>query len=232
MSEYMERHTVSRLVGSPPGYVGYGEGGQLTEAVRRNPYSIVLLDEFEKAHPDVYNMLLAVLDEGWLTDAEGQRVSFRNTIIVGTSNIGSDILTERRRPVGIGAQSEAWDDTDERKAVMEEVRRFLRPEFINRLDDIIIFRRLTKAELRKILDLQLADLVRRVAAKGVKLTIAPEVPARILASVDSEHYGARPLRRKVEQWLENEIATLLIGRAGNLPPEIRAEATPNGVALR
>ncbi len=122
----MERHDVAKLIGSPPGYVGYGEGGQLTEQVRQKPYSVVLFDEIEKAHPDVFNVLLQVLDEGWLTDGEGQKVSFRNSVIIGTSNIGSEILTDRKRPVGLGAQDAAWDAGQERAAVMGEVRKFLK----------------------------------------------------------------------------------------------------------
>ncbi len=222
MSEYMEKHSVSKLIGSPPGYVGFGEGGQLTERVRRQPYSVILFDEFEKAHPDVYHMLLQVLDEGWLTDAEGTRVSFRNTVIVGTSNLGSEILTERKRPMGIGAQSEAFDATDERRAVMEEVRRFLRPEFLNRLDEIVVFRRLAQAELREILKVQLANLAARVAAQGSRLEVAPEVEAFLLEGVDAAHYGARPLRRRVEQLLENEVATRLISHRGASQGTVRA----------
>ncbi len=210
MSEYMEKHSVSKLIGSPPGYVGYGEGGQLTEKVRRNPYSVVLFDEFEKAHPDVYNILLQVLDEGWLTDAEGQRVSFRNTIIVGTSNIGSEILTDRKRPVGIGAQNAEWDRDDEQKAVMNEVRTFLRPEFINRLDEIIIFKRLGMDDLKKILDIQLKDLARRLDKSGYALTIEPSVREHLLKGIDTVNYGARPLRRKLEQLIENSVASFLI----------------------
>ncbi len=218
MSEYMEKHSVSKLIGSPPGYVGYGEGGQLTEKVRRNPYSVVLFDEFEKAHPDVYNILLQVLDEGWLTDAEGQRVSFRNTIIVGTSNIGSEILTDRKRPVGIGAQNEGWSQDDEQKAVMKEVRSFLRPEFINRLDEIIIFKRLGMDELKQILQLQLADLAKRLQKNGYGIEMGPGVSDFLLKGIDTVNYGARPLRRKLEQLIENSVASFLISS----PPQAGA----------
>ena len=210
MSEYMERHTVSRLIGSPPGYVGYGEGGQLTEQVRRQPYSVVLLDEFEKAHPDVYNVMLQVLDEGWLTDAEGRRVSFRNCVIIGTSNLGSEILTDRKRPVGIGAQNEEWNSDEEQAAVMGEVKRYLRPEFINRLDEIIVFNRLSRDDLNQILDLQLEDLKERLKATGLSLIFDAAARDLIIEGIDSLNYGARPLRRKLEQLVENKIANFLI----------------------
>ena len=233
MSEFMEKHAVSRLIGSPPGYIGYGEGGQLTERVRRQPYSVVLFDEFEKAHPDVYHLLLQVLDEGWLTDSEGTRVSFRNTIIVGTSNLGSEILTERRRPVGIGAQNAEWSRDEEQKAVLDEVRRFLRPEFINRLDEIIVFNRLGANEVERILDLQLNDLRNRLKHAGRTLTIDQAVRALILEGIDTDHYGARPLRRKIEQLIENRIATFLIG--GGAPAgaslHIKVAADKRGIEI-
>lgn len=227
MSEYMEKHSISKLIGSPPGYVGYGEGGQLTERIRRQPYSVVLFDEFEKAHPDVYNILLQVLDEGWLTDSEGRKVSFRNTVIVGTSNIGSEILTERRRPVGIGAQSEAFDDDDERAAVMDEVRRFLRPEFINRLDEIIIFRRLDGDELVKIMAKQLADLSERLKKAGLELEIGEGVADFVMKGVDTDNYGARPLHRRIEQLIENPIANIIIS-TGTKPGSKLLVAVANG----
>jgi ATP-dependent Clp protease ATP-binding subunit ClpC len=232
MSEFMERHTVSRLIGAPPGYVGYGEGGQLTERVRRQPYSVILLDEFEKAHPDVYNVLLPVLDEGWLTDGEGNRVSFRNCIVVGTSNIGSDILAERRRPVGIGAQNADWSRGEEQEAVMEQVRRFLRPEFINRLDSIIIFNRLGKDELRRVIDLQIAGLARRLEAAGLNLEFSEAAKELVLGSVDTERYGARPLRRKLEQLVENEIARLMIERRDARGATIRVDVEDGKVRVR
>ena len=210
MSEFMEKHSVSKLIGSPPGYVGYGEGGQLTERVRRQPYSVVLFDEFEKAHSDVYNLLLQVLDEGWLTDGEGNRVSFRNCVIIGTSNIGSEILTDRKRPIGMGMQYEEWDQGDERAEVMKEVKKFLRPEFINRLDEIIVFNRLEMKELEKILDLQVDDLRKRMAERGLELKIGKDVKEHILKSIDSTNYGARPLRRRLEHMVENKIAALMI----------------------
>lgn len=231
MSEFMEKHSVARLIGAPPGYVGYGEGGQLTEKIRRNPYSIVLFDEFEKAHPDVYNILLQVLDEGWLTDGEGQRVSFRNAIVVGTSNIGSEHLVDRRKPVGIGAQSEDWSSDEESKAIMGEVKRFLRPEFINRLDEIVIFNRLSRSDLAQIADLQINELRGRIEALGYKLEIAPEVIPHILESIDTLSYGARPVRRKIEQMIENEIASVLISLTGRNSGDIRVSLQNGKVAV-
>lgn len=210
MSEYMEKHSVSKLVGSPPGYVGYGEGGQLTEKVRHQPYSVVLFDEFEKAHPDVYNILLQVLDEGWLTDSEGQRVSFRNCVVIGTSNIGSEHLTQKKRPLGIAAQTEPYDETEERNLVMAEVKNYLRPEFINRLDEIIVFHRLGAPELQSILEIQIRDLARRLERLGLGLEVSDLARKSLLEGVESSPYGARPLRRRLEQTVENEIANLLV----------------------
>ncbi|MEY4631574.1 MAG: hypothetical protein RIQ81_1694 [Pseudomonadota bacterium] len=217
MSEYMEKHTVSRLVGSPPGYVGYGEGGQLTEKVRQHPYSVVLFDEFEKAHPDIYNILLQVLDEGWLTDAEGQRVSFRNCVIIGTSNIGSEHLTQKRRPVGIAAQAEPIDAAAEKALVMGEVKNFLRPEFINRLDEIIVFGRLGAEELERILDMQLDALSSRLGKIGYSLELSAAARKGLLEGIDASTYGARPLRRRLEQTIENQMASLLVSE--NPPPQ-------------
>jgi len=210
MSEYMEKHSVSKLIGSPPGYVGYGEGGQLTEKIRRQPYSVVLFDEFEKAHPDVFNILLQVLDEGWLTDGEGQRVSFRNCIIVGTSNIGASELSERKRAVGWNVQNEEWTKDDENKAVMEVVKQSFRPEFINRLDEIIIFNRLQMSDLRLILDIQIEDLASRMKSINMSLEFNKEAKDFILDNIDTTNFGARPVRRALEQMVENKIATKLI----------------------
>ena len=210
MSEYMEKHSISKLVGSPPGYVGYGEGGQLTEKVRQQPYSVVLFDEFEKAHPDTYNLLLQVLDEGWLTDSEGQRVSFRNCVIIGTSNIGSEHLNLKKRPMGIAAQSEPVDEGAEKNLVMNEVKNYLRPEFINRLDEIIIFHRLGVSELQAILEIQLKDLAARLVPLGLKMELSAEARKALLEGIDASTYGARPLRRRIEQTVENEIANLLV----------------------
>ncbi|MBP6217367.1 MAG: ATP-dependent Clp protease ATP-binding subunit [Oligoflexales bacterium] len=210
MSEYMERHSVSKLIGSPPGYVGFGEGGQLTEKVKHSPYSVILLDEFEKAHPDVYNILLPVLDEGWLTDAEGQKVSFRNCIIIGTSNIGAHILVDKKRPVGLVANDDLEEEGEERAEMMKELKKFLRPEFINRLDEVVIFNRLSKEELSKILDIQKKDLEERLKNLGLDLVWDEGVSSFVLAQIDTFQYGARPLKRKLELLIENKIANFLI----------------------
>jgi ATP-dependent Clp protease ATP-binding subunit ClpC len=210
MSEYMAKHDVSKLIGSPPGYVGYGEGGQLTEKVKRQPYSVVLFDEFEKAHPDVFNILLQILDEGWLTDSEGQRVSFANCVIIGTSNMGSEVMSERRTPIGIGAQVNEWSKDQETKEIFKIVKGFLRPEFINRLDEIIIFNRLDSDQFREIVEIMLNDLSKRLARLNVELQVTDAVRDGLVKSIDTANYGARPLKRKMEEKIENPIASLLI----------------------
>ncbi|MGE0171481.1 MAG: ATP-dependent Clp protease ATP-binding subunit [Oligoflexales bacterium] len=210
MSEFMERHDVAKLIGSPPGYVGYGEGGQLTEQVRRQPYSVVLFDEFEKAHPDVFNILLQVFDEGWLTDGEGNRVSFRNCVIVGTSNIGADILSESKRPIGIGSQLAEWSKDDQNKELFKVIKKHFRPEFINRLDEIIVFNKLGEEELRRILDLNIADLKKRLVPMQLDLDFREDAKKKLVSDIDTMNYGARPLKRRLEQWVENKIASLII----------------------
>ena len=210
MSEYMQRHDVSKLIGSPPGYVGYKDGGQLTEKVKHQPYSVILLDEFEKAHPDVYNLLLPVLDEGWLTDGEGQKVSFRNCIIIGTSNLGSQYLTEQKRPVGIGSRDFDNNRDSQYNAVMQEVKNFLRPEFINRLDEIIIFERLNNEELKEILNIQVNDLAERLNALNLILKFSDPAKDFVLNSIKDLTYGARPIKRKMEVLVENKVASLII----------------------
>ena len=210
MSEYMQKHEVSKLIGSPPGYVGYGEGGQLTEKVKRQPYSVVLFDEFEKAHPDVFNILLQILDEGWVTDAEGQRVSFANCIIIGTSNIGSDVMSERRTPIGIGVEVNDWSKDDAAKEVLKIVKSYLRPEFINRLDEIIIFNKLDKTQFRRIADIMITDLQKRLKKLKVGLDFPDAARQILVETIDTAHFGARPLKRKLEELVENPISALLI----------------------
>lgn len=213
MSEYMQRHDVAKLIGSPPGYVGYGEGGQLTEAVKNNPYSVVLFDEFEKAHPDVFNILLQILDDGRLTDGEGQTVSFENAIIIGTSNIGSSIMMDRKKRVGLAVgEDDRFSEDEEKTAVMGEVKKFLRPELINRLDEIITFNRLDKEQFSSIFDIQIRSLSERLSELGVSITVTEAAKDFLVGCVDTNQYGARPLRRKIESLVENQIATLLIGR--------------------
>jgi ATP-dependent Clp protease ATP-binding subunit ClpB len=205
MSEYQERHTVSRLVGAPPGYVGYEEGGQLTEAVRRKPYSVVLFDEVEKAHPDVFNTMLQVLDDGRLTDAQGHTVDFRNTVIIMTSNIGSQYL------VGDAVGTDGEIKPDARELVTAEMRTHFRPEFLNRLDDIVLFKPLTQAEIERIVDLMLDDLRTRLGERQMKLEITPDARRFIARQGYDPVYGARPLRRFIGREVETRIGRALLG---------------------
>jgi len=208
MSEYQERHTVSRLVGAPPGYVGYEEGGQLTEAVRRKPYAVILFDEIEKAHLDVFNVLLQILDDGRLTDAQGRTVNFKNTVIIMTSNIGSQHLME-------GVTREGEITKAAREAVQRELRAAFRPEFLNRVDDIVLFRPLTLAEIEKIVDLQAEDLRRRLKDRDIKLELTEEARAFIARSGFDPVYGARPMKRFIQHELETRVGRAII--AGQVP---------------
>jgi ATP-dependent Clp protease ATP-binding subunit ClpB len=203
MSEYQERHTVSRLVGAPPGYVGYEEGGQLTEAVRRKPYSVVLFDEIEKAHPDVFNTLLQVLDDGRLTDAQGRTVDFRNTVIIMTSNIGSQYLIE-------DATSDGEIKPDARERVLAEMRTYFRPEFLNRLDDIVLFKPLTQPEIERIVDLMLDDVRARLAERRMTLEVTDEARRYMAQQGFDPVYGARPLRRFISREVETRIGRALL----------------------
>ncbi|MCU7726573.1 ATP-dependent Clp protease ATP-binding subunit [Actinoplanes sp. KI2] len=211
MSEFQERHTVARLVGAPPGYVGYDEAGQLTEAVRRRPYSVVLLDEIEKAHPDVFNILLQVLDDGRLTDSQGRTVSFKNTVLIMTSNLGSDIISGTRRSVGFGA-ADAKSSADEelRERLDRRLREQLRPEFINRIDEIIIFRQLETAQLRQITELMLQETRRRLSNQDIHLEISPEAVDWLSDKGFQPEFGARPLRRTIQRELDNRLSKLLL----------------------
>jgi ATP-dependent Clp protease ATP-binding subunit ClpC len=209
MSEYMERHEVSKMIGAPPGYIGYGEGGQLTERVRRNPYTVVLLDEIEKAHPDVFNMLLQILEDGRLTDAQGHTVSFRNTILIGTSNLGTEVLSPDKRPMGF-VQSEMPDYEQARHQVMQEVKKFFKPEFLNRVDDVIVFHYLEKEQVRRIARMFIDDLESRMRSKEIELVIHDEVIEKLVEDGFSPIYGARPLRREVERQVENPIAMKIV----------------------
>jgi ATP-dependent Clp protease ATP-binding subunit ClpB len=203
MSEYQERHTVSRLVGAPPGYIGYDEGGQLTEAVRRKPYSVVLFDEIEKAHADVFNALLQVLDDGRLTDAQGRQVDFRNTVVIMTSNIGSHYLFD-----GVTADGEIKPDA--RDLVMAELRVHFRPEFLNRVDDIVLFTPLALSQIEQIVELQLQELKDRLAQRQIELEITPEARRLIAEHGFDPVYGARPLRRYIAHEVETKIGRALM----------------------
>ena len=213
MSEYMERHNASRMVGSPPGYVGYEEGGQLTEQVRRKPYSVVLFDEIEKAHPDVMNMLLQILEEGKLTDNVGRVVNFRNTVILMTSNVGAETI-KKNSTLGFSPISDESSYEKMRDKIMDEAKRQFRPEFLNRLDDIIVFRSLTKTDLIRILDLEIAKVMERLKGKNLKLNLDDKAKDFLVEKGYDPTYGARPMRRSVERFLEDPLAEEIL--KGNL----------------
>ncbi len=213
MSEYMEKHTVSRLVGSPPGYVGYDEGGQLTEKIRRKPYSVVLFDEIEKAHPDVFNMLLQILEDGILTDAQGRRVDFKNTVIIMTSNVGARLITEHRRLGFADAERAAADASDQRRIkddVMGELKRAFRPEFLNRVDDIIVFQQLTQPDIEEIARRMLRSLDKRLTDMELHSSVSDAAVAEIAKEGFDPVYGARPLRRAIQSRIEDPLAEQLL----------------------
>jgi ATP-dependent Clp protease ATP-binding subunit ClpC len=219
MSEFMERHTVSKLVGSPPGYVGYNEGGQLTEAVRRKPYTVLLFDEIEKAHPDVFNMLLQILEDGRLTDSKGRVVDFKNTLIIMTSNIGSKVIEKGSNTLGFDFST---DDPNEsqynrlKSLVNEELKQYFRPEFLNRLDEIIVFRQLTKDEVKEIAEILLKDIFKRLTQQGIDLKVTEKFKDRLIEEGYNPSYGARPLRRAIMRLLEDSLAEeILSGRVKN-----------------
>ena len=209
MSEYMEKHNVSRLIGAPPGYVGYEEGGQLTEKIRRRPYAVVLLDEIEKAHPDVFNMLLQILEEGHLTDSFGRKVDFKNTIIIMTTNIGAGAITQGSN---FGFQKQDADTSYDRmkERLMQEIEREFRPEFIGRLDEVVVFRQLTKENLKSIVDIELSKVRERLSEKGYKLVLTDEAREFIIEKGGAVEYGARPLRRAVENFIEDPLSENLL----------------------
>jgi ATP-dependent Clp protease ATP-binding subunit ClpB len=223
MSEYMEKHTVARLIGAPPGYVGYEEGGQLTEAVRRKPYSVVLLDEIEKAHPDVFNILLQVLDDGRLTDGHGRTVNFQNTVVIMTSNIGSQLILEMR-----GADEATYQRM--RAQVLEALRRHFRPEFLNRVDEVVVFRALTEAELARIVDIQLENLRRRLSERRITLDVTDEARAYLARVGYDPVFGARPLKRVIQREVETPVARLLV--SGKLQDGGTVRVDQVGDALR
>ena len=210
MSEYMEKHTVSRLVGSPPGYVGYDEGGQLTEAVRRKPYSVILFDEIEKAHPDVFNMLLQILEDGRLTDSQGRTVDFKNTVIIMTSNIGARRIIEKQTSLGFGDTADSTENVSVRDLVMDELKQVFRPEFLNRVDDIIVFNKLTKDEIKQIAGKMLETLRKRLDGLGVKLSFTDKAIEKIADEGFDDTYGARPLRRAITTNIEDKLSERML----------------------
>ncbi|MCZ6688462.1 MAG: AAA family ATPase, partial [Planctomycetota bacterium] len=205
MSEYMEKHNVSRLVGAPPGYVGFEEGGQLTEKIRRRPYAIVLLDEIEKAHSDVFNMLLQIMEEGVLTDSFGRRVDFRNTILIMTSNLGSSTI-KNQSGLGFKATTEEQNYETMKKLLMEELEKEFRPEFLNRLDDVIVFQALTRDNLLHIVDIEIRQVQDRLKDRGFTLNLTSEAKEHLIGDKYNMDYGARPLRRAIEQFIEDPLA--------------------------
>jgi ATP-dependent Clp protease ATP-binding subunit ClpC len=209
MSEYMEKFTASRLIGSPPGYVGYEEGGQLSEAVRRRPYSVVLFDEVEKAHPDVMHLLLQILEEGKVTDSLGRKIDFRNTIIIMTSNVGAEMI-KRQTSLGFGASTGAESYEQMRDKILEESKRTFKPEFLNRLDDMIVFHTLSRQDLGKIVELEVAKVIGRVGTKAIKVQLDPSAVEFLIDKGYDPIYGARPMRRAVEKYLEDPLAEELL----------------------
>ncbi len=210
MSEYMEKHTVSRLVGSPPGYVGFEEGGQLTEKIRRKPYSVVLFDEIEKAHPDVFNMMLQILDDGILTDSQGRKVSFKNAVIIMTSNVGAKLITDKQSSMGFSTTGSSMSFEKIQEAVMGELKRTFRPEFINRIDDIIVFSRLSKDDIREIAKKLLSDVNKRTAELGITIEFTDSASDKIADVGFDEVYGARPLKRAVRSHIEDKLSELML----------------------
>jgi ATP-dependent Clp protease ATP-binding subunit ClpC len=207
MSEYMEKFSVSRLIGAPPGYVGYEEGGQLTEKVRRKPYSIILLDEIEKAHPDIYNILLQVLDDGQLTDGMGRKIDFKNSIIIMTSNIGVRQLKEFGDGVGFATSAKVINAEDNSKAVIEKaLKKTFAPEFLNRIDDVVVFNTLTKEHINVIIDLVMANVMKRLSALGFKLELTEKAKSFLGDKGYDQQFGARPLHRAIQKYLEDPLA--------------------------
>jgi ATP-dependent Clp protease ATP-binding subunit ClpC len=209
MSEYMEKFNVSRLVGAPPGYVGYEEGGQLTEKVRRKPYSVVLLDEIEKAHPDVFNLLLQMFEEGRLTDSFGRKVDFKNTVIIMTSNIGAEML-KKQGSIGFKSQTEDATYQGMKERLLDEVKKAFKPEFLNRVDDIIVFRSLTKEDLMHIVELEVKDVESRLKDQNIKLEMSQDAKEFLMEKGFDKQFGARPLKRTIQRFLEDPLAEAII----------------------
>jgi ATP-dependent Clp protease ATP-binding subunit ClpC len=211
MSEYMERHSVSRLIGAPPGYVGYEEGGQLTEAVRRRPYRVILFDEIEKAHPDVFNILLQILDDGRLTDNAGRTVDFKNTVIILTSNLGTQPSLEH--PLGFAAADAGQTTYDQmRERMLSELRRTFRPELLNRIDEVVVFRPLTKEQVRAIVDLMIGRVNKELSERGVTIELTDAARDMLVQEGFDEAFGARPLRRAIQRLVENPVAKGLLDK--------------------
>ena len=215
MSEYMEKHSISRMVGSPPGYVGHDEGGQLTEPVRRRPYSVILFDEIEKAHPDVFNILLQILEDGMLTDTHGRKVDFKNTVVIMTSNVGANLI-EKQSQLGFKAPEDSEKEYENMKEkVISELRKTFRPEFLNRLDETIVFHSLNRDHIKKIVDLMLDEVQERLGEKGISLEVTDDAKEKLVEEGYDPEFGARPLRRTIQRLIENQLSEkILEGKVG------------------
>ena len=240
MSEYMEKHTVSRLVGAPPGYVGYEEGGQLTDAVRRKPYSVILLDEVEKAHADFFNILLQVLDDGRLTDSQGRTVDFRNTVIIMTSNLGAKALHKNLPELGFLAAKKSDSNVDEnkgtdfkaaKKSVMDAVKRHFRPEFLNRIDEMIVFHPLTEEDLKEIVTILMSDVTKRLEERDLQLEISPEAMQLLVKEGSDFTMGARPLKRAIQRLIEDPVSDLILKGDAKEGKIIKADAKDNNLVV-
>jgi ATP-dependent Clp protease ATP-binding subunit ClpC len=230
MSEYMEKHTVSRLVGSPPGYVGYEEGGQLTEAVRRKPFSVVLFDEVEKAHPDVFNMLLQILEDGRLTDAQGRSVDFKNTVLIMTSNLGTADL--RKAAVGFQKSSEAVSYEKMKAKVQEALKSHFRPEFLNRIDEVIVFHELTRDEVVEIVDLMVRRVTDQLEAQGISLVLTPQAKILLAEKGYDPQLGARPLRRAIQQMIEDPLSERILWKEFRVGETIIVDVEDEKIAFK
>jgi len=231
MSEYQEKHSVSRLIGAPPGYVGYDEGGQLTEAVRRKPYSVVLFDEIEKAHPDVFNTLLQVLDDGRLTDNKGRTVNFKNAIIILTSNLGSEYIREQFAKLNSDVGGNPTDASREavieetKRTVLEQLKRTIRPEFLNRIDETIMFEPLTQAEIREVVKLQVAGVQKMLSQNGIALTLTDAAIDLLTREGYDPEFGARPVKRAIQRLLLNDLSKAILAGTVSRDHEIRVDAS-------
>ncbi|MBV8949481.1 MAG: AAA family ATPase, partial [Actinobacteria bacterium] len=230
MSEYMEKHTVSRLVGSPPGYVGYDEGGQLTEAVRRKPFSVVLFDEIEKAHPDVFNALLQILEDGRLTDAQGRTVDFKNTVIIMTSNLGTADL--RKANIGFAKADEAVTYEKMKEKVTEELKRHFRPEFLNRIDEVIVFNELTREEVTEIVDLLIRRVTAQLEGQGLGLDLTHEAKLLLARKGYDPQLGARPLRRAIQRMVEDPLSEKILWKEFHAGETVKVDADGEEIVFR
>jgi ATP-dependent Clp protease ATP-binding subunit ClpC len=230
MSEYMEKHAVSRLVGAPPGYVGYDEGGQLTEAVRRKPYSVILLDEIEKAHPEVFNILLQVLEDGRLTDAKGRTVDFRNTVVIMTSNVGAEML-KKEATLGFRATGRDKSYEDMKDRVTNELRRTFRPEFLNRIDEIIVFHALSKEHIKQIVGLMVKEVAKRLAENDIKIEVSEEAREFLSREGFDQMYGARPLRRAIQKFIEDRLSEEILTGKFNTGDTVRIGANESDITV-